>query len=669
MLAFKRLKLIRAFQLMILVLLIGVDFANAQSPARNRPPMDPEALKQSFYERVSTVKDTDSLLLLYLDYGSTQARMAPQITLDLSEEVLQLEGIPELKRMAFSNALKGRYWFYSQPDSSNHHYIIAQRQFSELEDRDQELSTIIFQARLLSRMNDYLGSEDKYFEALEHIDEFGASADQEFALLSELSSLYIRVGAIDIALERYKNQLEIETGSISDQCRVHLNISNAYKRNQQLDLAYDELLNCAEAELNDPYLEVAIYKSLSDLEKLNGNTLERIKWAERAVEAQNALHRKDYSSYLFLAEAYFEHGDFDESESLFPVLDNFDPRLVQPPVKINYLLLKGKNSLRKNNPDQALSIADEGLAIVRRMPETPLLIDLQKLKAEALSEKGELSEANRILASLLETKDLIEKRGRIKEEELNKVRFQMRSKNREIAEIHSELGTVKVRNALLILFLILAGGYVFYRFRVSQLLREERTRNRIARDLHDDLSATLSSISFFTEAVKRQNEENAENEFLNRIEESAEEAKDMINDIIWAIDPENDDWVTFSTKCKRYAIEIFEGADIEYEMDIDTSLTIDLELETKQDLWLIFKEAISNLARHSKANKAHITLKNEGRVILLSVQDDGIGFKESELKRVNGIKNIKFRADRMGALIMLDSEPGKGCKWEIKVPT
>ncbi|MEX2478708.1 MAG: two-component regulator propeller domain-containing protein [Gracilimonas sp.] len=214
----------------------------------------------------------------------------------------------------------------------------------------------------------------------------------------------------------------------------------------------------------------------------------------------------------------------------------------------------------------------------------------------------------------------------------------------------------------LILALIL---YSVYKYRMYYLLKEERTRNRIARDLHDDLSATLSSISFFTDAVKKVgNQSNEKSEhFLTLISESATEAKEKINDIIWSIDPSKDDWSIFLKKCKRYAADAFDSRDIDYEIEVGETFKIPVRLELRQNLWLIYKEMVNNLITHSQATKAFISFKETDRIINLEVADNGIGINVEKENNRNGLTNIRERAKLIEAKIKLETSPGTGTKW------
>lgn len=218
-----------------------------------------------------------------------------------------------------------------------------------------------------------------------------------------------------------------------------------------------------------------------------------------------------------------------------------------------------------------------------------------------------------------------------------------------------------------ILALLFSISYILFKYRMHYLLKEEETRNRIARDLHDDLSATLSSISFFSEAAKRDNYLKSE-KFLKRIDESAFEAKEKINDIIWAIDPNNDDWNAFLSKCKRYAAEMFESKNIEYLIDIDTFANHVSDSDLRHDLWLAFKEMITNIIRHSEATKAQVILKKIGKKLYLTVEDNGVGLSKEAYGKGNGISNLEFRAKNMTAELKFESVNPSGSKWILAIP-
>jgi len=219
------------------------------------------------------------------------------------------------------------------------------------------------------------------------------------------------------------------------------------------------------------------------------------------------------------------------------------------------------------------------------------------------------------------------------------------------------------------LYLIGFSGLVYsaHKIRLNQLLKVERMRTKIASDLHDEVSATLTGISYFAEAVKTDENEEKKNHFINLITESAGDAKEKITDIVWSITPENDDWSLFLTKCRRYASDLLESSGMEYTLNITDFIPGKLRMNTRQHLWMIFKEILTNAVRHSGGKRIDLILDVEDGVLKLIVQDDGNGFDISSKSFGNGVKNIRKRANVIRASLELDSETEMGTRWRLEL--
>ncbi|WP_340103394.1 sensor histidine kinase [Rhodohalobacter sp. 8-1] len=221
--------------------------------------------------------------------------------------------------------------------------------------------------------------------------------------------------------------------------------------------------------------------------------------------------------------------------------------------------------------------------------------------------------------------------------------------------------------AYLLYFLLFGGAmYAVHYVRVRQILKIQNIRNRIAGDLHDEVSATLSSISYFAKAVERGSEEKR-GRFVSLISESADDAKEKITDIIWAINPEHDDWERLMAKCRRYASDLLESKDIKHQIDISDQITGKPKVEVRQHFWLMFKEIMTNAVRHSGAEQINITIRKDGNKLVLIVQDNGEGFNMNIIEKGNGLSTIKQRAEKIGGSAELNTEEGFGTRWSLKV--
>lgn len=204
-----------------------------------------------------------------------------------------------------------------------------------------------------------------------------------------------------------------------------------------------------------------------------------------------------------------------------------------------------------------------------------------------------------------------------------------------------------------------------YTIRINQLLKVHRMRDRIASDLHDEVSATLSSISFFARAIEDDRVREDKGRFVQLIKDSAGDAKEKITDIVWAINPENDDWKAFLAKCRRFASDLLESRDLKYSLKIDEDIPARLDMELRQNLWMIYKEMVTNAVRHSGAGRLDVIMQYEHGVLTLVVQDDGEGLDEETVEKGNGLNNIRKRADAINAELELTSESSLGTRWKL----
>ncbi len=223
----------------------------------------------------------------------------------------------------------------------------------------------------------------------------------------------------------------------------------------------------------------------------------------------------------------------------------------------------------------------------------------------------------------------------------------------------------------LILITILSILYSIHRYRINKLLEIERTRIKIAKDLHDDVSGTLTGIVYFSNAISKEvgKEKSPHLEkLLALIQESSAEVQEGMHDIIWSINPENDKWEIILPKFRRYASDLCESKGITYHINIPELIHVKSpKMEMRRNLWLIFKEMVTNSIRHSGCTVLDISILIKDEEFILSVQDDGKGFDPSKPTNRNGIKNITSRAVAMNGKLNLDTSTGKGTRWNLSI--
>jgi len=215
------------------------------------------------------------------------------------------------------------------------------------------------------------------------------------------------------------------------------------------------------------------------------------------------------------------------------------------------------------------------------------------------------------------------------------------------------------------LFLISIGfGWIFNRQR--QQKRVVKMREHISRDLHDDVGSLLGSISIYTAAAVnalQTGKPEQTKSILNKIGLHARTMIDNMNDIVWSINTDQDTLGDLFEKMEFFAVEVFQAKGIltHYKMDFEL-ISKEVSMEKRKNIYLIFKEIIHNILKHSAAKEVWINMsKSEGK-LLMSVKDNGSGFdlEKSYDSRGNGLKSMHKRAKEINASIEILSKDQEG---------
>jgi ligand-binding sensor domain-containing protein/two-component sensor histidine kinase len=216
----------------------------------------------------------------------------------------------------------------------------------------------------------------------------------------------------------------------------------------------------------------------------------------------------------------------------------------------------------------------------------------------------------------------------------------------------------------LITCMVAASFYFIRIYRLKQKLKVEKLRVNIARDLHDDIGSALGSINLLSENATRRlaNTKSVEEVagVFQKIGYSAQSMLDSMDDIIWTINPEKDSLEDLLIRMREFAIPLLEAKNITFSMDMNAADGVKPSMEIKRNIYLVFKESIFNIVRHSGSSHVDVKAQFTQRSFDLSIADNGKGFNINTLNGRNGLKNMRKRADLSGATLQIDSAPGVG---------
>lgn len=213
------------------------------------------------------------------------------------------------------------------------------------------------------------------------------------------------------------------------------------------------------------------------------------------------------------------------------------------------------------------------------------------------------------------------------------------------------------------LIALMTAAFLLSRYRHRKAIELERLRTRIATDLHDDVGATLSAIALYADALKIQTEDTHPQHInlLSKISDSSREMVNSMSDIVWAIKPDNDLGDRFINRMRNHAADVCQARDIQLHFEADGLLSsMRMPLEMRKSIYLIFKEALNNALKYSRASNICVSLLQKGNLVIMTISDDGIGFELQGIRHGNGLKNIYTRAISIGANLVIETCPGAG---------
>ncbi|WP_235296593.1 sensor histidine kinase [Portibacter marinus] len=221
------------------------------------------------------------------------------------------------------------------------------------------------------------------------------------------------------------------------------------------------------------------------------------------------------------------------------------------------------------------------------------------------------------------------------------------------------------------LFLLLIGALVYY-FVSAKYVREinkrkadEQLRTKLSSDLHDDVGTLLSGVALQSEFMSYEVDA-AHKDGMNEISAMSREAMERMRDIVWAMDSRKDKFANLIDRMRAYAERNLSKKEIECRFTVEgIEKNGQINPEARQNIYLIFKESITNVIRHSNADMVKVYFGKIGRNLTLRVEDNGSNVELSPTDGA-GLSNIKMRAERIGGFVEFSNN--EGFRMKLQVP-
>ncbi len=498
---------------------------------------------------------------------------------------------------------------------------------------------------------------------------------------NNISQLYLGVDSLDQAIKYQQLGLKY-----AEKSGVKLRISNSFismalllnrQKKNKAALEYEKKAIAILLELNELGTLSRRYIAAAILSKAMNDSAAALDYFQKAYDLSVQLNNKENLRDIYLHKAIY----YKDKKDFYNAYENYKKYIVYrdslisvktradiAEIETRYQTEKKDYEIARLNTEQKIRqleiekqkaiISGNTLLAKQKENEITLLSQQRELQDSKIKQQDQELEKQLLIAKNNEQLlQLSEQEKRLKEKELKDQKL---------------LQQVLVGAAVM---LILFAGILFNRYKLKKKLEQQNqllsVRNDIAKDLHDEIGSTLTSIKILSEVSKNNlgKDQQKTFSFLQKITEQSSQMQQGMSDIVWAIKPDNDKLENMLVRMREYASHTLEPKNIEtIFITEEPVLSQSLNMQQRRDFFLIFKEAINNAAKYSQAGKVEITISKETDQLLLRISDNGIGFDSEKETSSNGLKNMIARAEALKGFVQIQTEPGKGTTVVATVP-
>ncbi len=242
--------------------------------------------------------------------------------------------------------------------------------------------------------------------------------------------------------------------------------------------------------------------------------------------------------------------------------------------------------------------------------------------------------------------------------------------------------TRSFRAVVVFVIVILLAGAVYFistqrlhrqvaNLRQQQALEKERAR--IARDIHDQVGASMTQLALLGEMVEADKEDASEvGEHARQITQTARDTHHALDEIVWTVNPSNDTLDGLVNYICKHAQDYLRVAGVRYRLDAPSQLPkLDISPEARHNVFLAAKESVTNIVKHSGATEASIRLRLEPDKFIVEISDNGkgpAGMLGKAAESRNGLRNMRKRMEDVGGQFDIAPSPQGGTTVALTVP-
>lgn len=232
---------------------------------------------------------------------------------------------------------------------------------------------------------------------------------------------------------------------------------------------------------------------------------------------------------------------------------------------------------------------------------------------------------------------------------------------------------------LLMGLLIALISFLFIRYYIRRRLQNQRVlfereqaiekeRSRISAELHDDIGGGLTAIRLMSEMLKDNSREESSQFFVNKISASSNELVQKMNEIVWAMNVNNDNLQSLISYTREFAVSYLDDFNIHCKVDLPEHISeLTVTGTNRRDIFLLVKEALNNVVKHAQATEVNIKIRITDN-LNIEIADNGKGFNPANTRAgSNGLQNMQFRIKRLQGHLQFKFGPGTTVVFDVPV--
>lgn len=594
-------------------------------------------------------QDTDSLVLSKASKAFELAAVNSDSAYHLAQEALR-DGLKNSFNRGIANAYNALGWVYMHKGNldSSFYFLHESRRVFVSENAPYDV------ARVNINLTEVLTKQSRFGEAL------------IFALEADSLSLALNDVALQTDTKRLLGILYREQGDHSKSIEYFNEAIKGFELQGDLRRSVNTAISLSillrKINMVDSSLTV-LEKCLKIIDGKDNN------------EYQLAMIREHLGDTFYMKEM------FEESLRQYILAYDLFKKLGNKADMAYEALVIGKAQISLQKFNEAEFFLTQALNISDSLGFLNYQFDAASELANLYQETGQWQKAFDYLNMAGAMKDSLDQQKQLSNMTELKEKYESEKREQEIALLKSnmELENSRARRRMqfqifaIFLFLATLGiAYlIFNRYRLRQELNEQVLRNQISSDLHDEIGSTLSSIDVNSRIalLKMEDKETVAGQ-LQKIQQNTRSIMDNLSQIVWSINPNNDSLEKLIFRMKDFAAEILEPLGIQYAFRQGDNLSeLILNPVFRKNIYLIFKEAVNNCAKYSKATEVSISLEVKNSLLFIEIADNGKGFDyQREMIKSNGLQNMENRAKQIGGKFELKTEPERGTLIKLQAP-